>query len=88
MPWRTESDGRGLSLLAIDERLRYLVPFRPPEETAAYLRRLRSEGHRLAILADDGEKFGGWRGRSSGSTPRAGSTNSCASSAGWCNRGK
>ena len=61
-PWRTESDGRAISLLAIDERLRYLIPFRPPEETAAYLRQLRAEGHSLAVLADDGEKFGGWPG--------------------------
>ena len=61
-PWRTESEGRSLGLLAIDEHLRYLVPFRPPAETAAYLRRLRSHGHRLAVLADDGEKFGGWPG--------------------------
>lgn len=62
LPWRTESDGRSIGLLAIDERLRYLIPFRPPDETAAYLRRLHAEGHRLAVLADDGEKFGGWPG--------------------------
>ncbi len=61
-PFRTEHDGRGVALLAIDERLRYLVPFRPPEETAALLRRLRHEGHSLAVLADDGEKLGGWPG--------------------------
>ena len=61
-PFRTESDGRGIALLAIDERLRYLIPFRPPEETAAYLRQLRAEGHTVAVLADDGEKFGGWPG--------------------------
>src|SRR2546427_281977 len=61
-PHRTESDGRHVGLLAIDERLRYLIPFRPPEETAAYLRQLRAQGHGLAILADDGEKFGGWPG--------------------------
>ena len=61
-PHHTESDGRRVGLLAIDERLRYLIPFRPPEETAVYLRQLRSEGHDLAILADDGEKFGGWPG--------------------------
>ena len=61
-PHLTESDGRRVGLLAIDERLRYLIPFRPPEETASYLRELRSRGHGLAVLADDGEKFGGWPG--------------------------
>jgi len=61
-PWRTEADGRALSLFAIDERLRYLVPFRPPEELAQYLRGLRDAGQPLAVLADDGEKFGGWPG--------------------------
>ena len=61
-PHHTESDNRRVGLLAIDERLRYLIPFRPPEETAAYLRQLRAEGHGLAVLADDGEKFGGWPG--------------------------
>jgi alpha-amylase len=61
-PLWTESDGRRLALFPIDERLRYLIPFRPPEETAHYLRELRGAGHRLAVLADDGEKFGGWPG--------------------------
>jgi len=61
-PYWTESDGKQVALFPIDERLRYLIPFRPPEETAAYLRELRNAGHRLAVLADDGEKFGGWPG--------------------------
>jgi alpha-amylase len=61
-PFCTESDGRRVALFPIDERLRYLIPFRPPEETAGYLHELRSAGHRLAVLADDGEKFGGWPG--------------------------
>jgi alpha-amylase len=61
-PFWTESDGKRVALFPIDERLRYLIPFRPPEETASYLRELRGAGHRLAILADDGEKFGGWPG--------------------------
>ena len=61
-PLWTESDGRPLALFPIDERLRYLIPFRPPEETAEYLRSLRRDGHRLAVLGDDGEKFGGWPG--------------------------
>jgi len=61
-PWMTESDGRRIALFPIDERLRYLIPFRPPAETAAYLRELAHQGHRIAVLADDGEKFGGWPG--------------------------
>jgi 4-alpha-glucanotransferase len=61
-PFYTESDTKRLALFPIDERLRYLIPFRPPEETAAYLRELRGAGHQLAVLADDGEKFGGWPG--------------------------
>jgi alpha-amylase len=61
-PFITESDDARLALFPIDERLRYLIPFRPPEETADYLRRLRADGRRLAVLADDGEKFGGWPG--------------------------
>jgi hypothetical protein len=61
-PHLTESNGRRVGLLAIDERLRYLIPFQPPADTASYLRQLRSQGHGLAVLADDGEKFGGWPG--------------------------
>ena len=61
-PFWTDSDGKRVALFPIDERLRYLIPFRPPEETADYLRQLRGAGHRLAVLADDGEKFGGWPG--------------------------
>lgn len=62
VPWRTESDGKRVDVLAIDERLRYLIPFRPPAEIAEYVKDLREEGHRLAVFADDGEKFGGWPG--------------------------
>lgn len=61
-PYRTDSDGRTVVLLPIDERLRYLIPFQPPSDTAAYLRGLRDSGRRLAVFADDGEKFGGWPG--------------------------
>src|SRR6266487_986153 len=46
----------------LDELHRYLIPFRPPEETASYLKQLRAQGRGLAVLADDGEKFGGWPG--------------------------
>jgi alpha-amylase len=62
VPYMTESDGRRLALFPIDERLRYLTPFRPPAESATYLRELAARGQPLAVLADDGEKFGGWPG--------------------------
>lgn len=43
------------------ERLRYLIPFHQPEETIGHLAALRSpERRRLAVMADDGEKFGIW----------------------------
>src|SRR3989440_7599980 len=58
-PFWTESDGKRVALFPIDERLRYLVPFKPPATIATYLRELRAAGRPLAVLADDGEKFGG-----------------------------
>ncbi|MGI9090034.1 MAG: alpha-amylase/4-alpha-glucanotransferase domain-containing protein [Gemmatimonadaceae bacterium] len=61
-PFWTESGGKRVALFPIDAKLRYLIPFHTPEETATYLRGLRAAGHRLAVLADDGEKFGGWPG--------------------------
>src|SRR5712664_2755486 len=61
-PFWTESGGRRVALFPIDERLRYLIPFKPPAAIAAYLRELRAAGRPLAVLVDDGEKFGGWPG--------------------------
>ncbi|MCK5650805.1 MAG: DUF1926 domain-containing protein [Gemmatimonadetes bacterium] len=61
-PFRTESSGRALGVFPIDEKLRYLLPFHPPEDTVAYLREMRDAGGRIAVAADDIEKFGGWPG--------------------------
>jgi alpha-amylase len=61
-PFFTESGGKRVALFPIDERLRYLIPFRPPAEIAGYLRDLQSAGRPLAVFVDDGEKFGGWPG--------------------------
>lgn len=58
--FRTEHDGRLLDLVPIDERLRYLIPFRPVQEIVAHFRAERAAGRRIAVFADDGEKFGGW----------------------------
>jgi len=59
-PLRTEADGRYVDLLTIDEGLRYLIPFRPADEIAAELRTRQARGEQLALIGDDGEKFGGW----------------------------
>lgn len=56
----TESGGGRLRLLPIDERLRYLIPFRPANEIADFFAGLRHGGQRQVVLGDDGEKFGGW----------------------------
>jgi 4-alpha-glucanotransferase len=55
----TEEEGNILKVFAGSERLRYIIPFHPPEETVEYLSQLRGSS-RAAIFADDGEKFGVW----------------------------
>ncbi|MBN1542457.1 DUF1926 domain-containing protein [candidate division KSB1 bacterium] len=57
----TESQGALLKVFPIDEQLRYTMPFQPPDVTIDYLRSLADDGKdRLAVFADDGEKFGSW----------------------------
>ncbi|HEY4321609.1 MAG TPA: alpha-amylase/4-alpha-glucanotransferase domain-containing protein [Gemmatimonadales bacterium] len=58
----SESGGHRVRVFPIDEKLRYLIPFRPPVELADYFAELRQRGHEIAVLGDDGEKFGGWPG--------------------------
>ena len=57
----TEEEGFPLALFPIDKTLRYLIPFGEIEEVGRYLAEVESEGG-LAILGDDGEKFGLWPG--------------------------
>jgi len=57
----TEDQGFPLRLLAIDQKLRYLIPFREVDEIRSYLEEIRSGGG-WAVLGDDGEKFGLWPG--------------------------
>jgi 4-alpha-glucanotransferase len=65
----TEEDGVGLALFPSLRRLRYLIPWVSPDEVLAYLHTLaesdvRPEGRAapldLALMGDDGEKFGMW----------------------------
>ena len=57
----TEDEGRPLHLFPIDKKLRYLIPFRPLEEVKAALEEIEAGGG-VAVLGDDGEKFGLWPG--------------------------
>ncbi len=59
----TEDDGQLLKIFPGSERLRYLIPFGPPQETINYLRGI-AESRPGAVVAfgDDGEKFGTWPG--------------------------
>jgi 4-alpha-glucanotransferase len=57
----TEELGGLIRIFPGSEKLRYLIPFHPPEETIGFLATLKStERNRLAVMADDGEKFGVW----------------------------
>lgn len=57
----TEDDGNVLRVFPGSERLRYLLPFAPPQDTIEYARQV-GERHPGAVLVfgDDGEKFGTW----------------------------
>ena len=78
----TESDGKRVGVFPIDERLRYLIPFRPPEETAEYLRDApRSRATRWRSSPTTARSSAAGRARRSGSTRRAGSTGSASRSA-------
>ncbi len=57
----TEEEGYTLNIFPINSGLRYLIPFRMPEESEKYLASVATEeGDRIVTLADDGEKFGIW----------------------------
>lgn len=59
----TEDDGKVIAVFPGSERLRYLIPFREPEETMAYLRPIaEQQPGAVVVFGDDGEKFGSWPG--------------------------
>ncbi len=57
----TEKEGAPLAIFPISKDLRYLIPFRAPEELIAFLTQLAERQSGAAVTyADDGEKFGLW----------------------------
>jgi alpha-amylase/alpha-mannosidase (GH57 family) len=57
----TEEEGYPLSLFSSSKFLRYSIPFKEPEETIRYFKKIASEDEqRLILYGDDGEKFGVW----------------------------
>jgi len=60
----TEDKGFSLRVFPIDKKLRYLIPFRSLEEIDAYFQKIYEQGGNVAIIGDDGEKFGLWPGTS------------------------
>src|SRR3989442_12443744 len=64
----TEEQGATVKVFPSRKRLRYLIPWRSPDEVLAYLRTFLSPdpGSRIPdpvlVMGDDGEKFGLWPG--------------------------
>lgn len=59
--YATEDGGSAVRVFPIDKKLRYLIPFRGLDDLRAHLGPIRASGG-LAVLGDDGEKFGMWPG--------------------------
>lgn len=57
----TEDQGYPVKVFATSKFLRYSVPFKAVEDVMAYLRaHVSSSGVKIAVMGDDGEKFGVW----------------------------
>ena len=60
-PFVTENEGYTVTLLPIQKRLRYLMPFGTVEDVIEELKvQAERNSSGLAVYADDGEKFGVW----------------------------
>lgn len=61
--YATEDQSSVLKVYATSKSLRYTIPWRPASETIEALRSLATQdGKRIAVMGDDGEKFGSWPG--------------------------
>lgn len=58
----TEDQGKGLHVVPINENIRYLIPWKPVNETISYLEDGISEnGDTLILIMSDAEKLGLWK---------------------------
>ncbi|HEY0753616.1 MAG TPA: alpha-amylase/4-alpha-glucanotransferase domain-containing protein [Ktedonobacteraceae bacterium] len=61
--YATEDQSPLLKIFATSQALRYILPWHPVHETIDLLRSLAtSDGKRILVMGDDGEKLGGWPG--------------------------
>jgi alpha-amylase len=58
----TEDEGVTLKVFPSLHALRYLIPWKSPEEVISWLREHRGQGTPVLLMGDDGEKFGLWPG--------------------------
>src|SRR3989440_2019098 len=59
--YATEDQSSILKVYATSKLLRYTIPWRPVQETIENMRSLATmDGSRIAVMGDDGEKFGSW----------------------------
>jgi len=57
----TEDEGKTLRIFPINEKLRYLTPWKPTYYSIDYLREVaNTKGDRIALLISDAEKMGVW----------------------------
>jgi hypothetical protein len=59
----TEDQGKTISVFPLSKSLRYIIPYREPEDVISFLKNIATEeGDRIVTIIDDGEKFGEWKG--------------------------
>ena len=59
--YMTEEEGLPLKVFSSSKHLRYIIPWRSVAEVIDYLRQEATEGgNKIAVMGDDGEKFGSW----------------------------
>ncbi|MBI3315549.1 MAG: DUF1925 domain-containing protein, partial [Candidatus Omnitrophica bacterium] len=60
--FQAKDDGESIDLFASMKQLRYLIPFRKPEEALSFIRSTDASAGDVFVFADDIEKFGFWPG--------------------------